>query len=299
MNANNRVEVGHVRLTNPDRIYWADVNVTKRQLAEYYVAIWDWMKPHIAGRPLALLRCPEGTKGECFFQKHIAAGIKDMSLSRAVEAKEKDIIVVKDVDDVVLLVQSGVLEIHARGSTIKDLDLCDRIVFDLDPGEDVAWATLVAAAREVRERLAQLKLESFVKLTGGKGLHVVLPIHGADWDTVKTFTQAMAMAMAADDPKLYVARMTKSLRKGRIFIDYLRNSREATSVAPYSSRARDGAPVSAPVSWQELGRTENAAMYTVRNLAKRLGRLKDEPWAELPRLKQKLPDLRTLTRGRR
>ncbi|HTS40543.1 MAG TPA: DNA ligase D [Stellaceae bacterium] len=296
-NASNRVEVGHVRLTHPDRVYWADVNVTKQQLAEYYVAIWDWIKPHIVDRPLALLRCPEGTKGECFFQKHIAAGIRDMSLSLAVDAKEKDIIVVKDVDDVVSLVQSGVLEIHARGSTIKNLELCDRIVFDLDPGEDVAWTTLVAAAREVRERLTQLKLESFVKLSGGKGLHVVLPIRGADWDMVKTFTQAMAMAMAADEPKLYVARMTKSLRKGRIFIDYLRNSREATSVAAYSSRARDGAPVSAPVSWQELGRTESAAMYTVQNLVKRLGRLKDDPWAEIRQLKQNLPDLRKLTRS--
>ncbi len=285
------VEIAHVRISHPDRIYWADANVTKRELAEYYVGVWDWIAPHLVNRPLALLRCPEGTAGECFFQKHIAAGIKNSALRHRVNAKEKDVIVVEKLDDLISLVQSGVLEIHVRGSTLGALELCDRIVFDLDPGDGVRWPQMVDAAREVRERLASLKLESFVKLSGGKGLHVVLPIKPTDWDSVKIFSQAVAMAMAADDPKRYVAKMTKSLRDNRVFVDYLRNSREATSVAAYSSRARAGAPVSAPVTWQELARTDGAAMYTVLNLEKRLARLKADPWAELPRLKQKLPDV--------
>jgi bifunctional non-homologous end joining protein LigD len=181
-----------------------------------------------------------------------------------------------------------------RGSLIDHLDRCDRIVFDIDPGDGVAWTEVVAAARDVRERLAALDLESFVKLSGGKGLHVVLPIEGADWDTTKTFAQAVAFAMNADDPKRYVAKMTKSLRTGKIFVDYLRNSLEQTSVAAYSTRAREGAPVSVPVTWEELGRTKGGNQYTVLNLGKRLAGLKQDPWQNIGRVKQQLPDARTL-----
>jgi bifunctional non-homologous end joining protein LigD len=148
----------------------------------------------------------------------------------------------------------------------------------------------------VRERLAGVDLESFVKLTGGKGLHVVVPIEGADWDTTKSFAQAVALAMTADDPKRYVAKITKSLRKGKIFVDYLRNSLEQTSVAAYSTRAREGAPVSVPVTWEELSRTKGGGQYTVLNLGKRLANLKQDPWKAIGRIKQKLPDLRTLRR---
>jgi len=187
-----------------------------------------------------------------------------------------------------------VLEVHVRGSTIDHLDVCDRIVFDIDPGDGVAWADVVAAARDVRQRLAALDLESFVKLTGGKGLHVVLPIAGADWASTKSFAQAVALAMTADAPDRYVAKITKSLRTGKIFVDYLRNSLEQTSVAAYSTRARAGAPVSVPVTWEELGRTKGGNQYTVLNLGKRLGGLKQDPWRDIGRVKQKLPDLRTL-----
>ena len=178
------------------------------------------------------------------------------------------------------------LEIHVRGSRLERLELCDRIVFDLDPGDGVSWKEIVAAAREVRERLEAVKLESFVKLSGGKGIHVVVPIAGADWDTAKNFTQRIALGMAADSPQLYVAKMTKALRKGRIFIDYFRNSREATSVAPYSTRARPGAAVSAPLSWEELGRTKSAADFTVLNLKKHF---RKDPWADIGKVRQKLP----------
>ncbi len=184
------------------------------------------------------------------------------------------------------LVQSGALEIHIRGSRLEKLELCDRIVFDLDPGEGVAWKEIVAAARDVRERLDAVKLESFAKLSGGKGIHVVLPIAGADWDTAKNFSQRIALGMAADSPQRYVGKMTKALRKGKIFIDYLRNTREATSVAPYSTRARPGAAVSAPLSWEELGRTKSAADFTVLNLKKHF---RNDPWADIGKVRQKLP----------
>ena len=286
-----------VRFTHPDRVYWADAGVTKQDLAEYYRSVWDWMAPHLVSRPLALLRCPDGTSGQCFFQKHASAGLSEKSLHTVIDRKGRQIIAVEDLDGLLSLVQAGVLELHVRGSTIDHLDVCDRIVFDIDPGDGVAWADVVAAARDVRERLATIHLQSFVKLSGGKGLHVVLPIDGADWDTAKNFAQAVALAMTADDPKRYVAKITKSLRKGKIFVDYLRNSLEQTSVAAYSTRAREGAPVSAPVTWEELGSTKGGNQYTLLNLPKRLGGLKQDPWKDIGRVKQKLPDLRAL-RGR-
>jgi len=159
-------------------------------------------------------------------------------------------------------------------------------VFDLDPGDGVSWKEIVAAAREVRERLDAVKLKSFVKLSGGKGIHVVLPIAGADWEAAKNFSQRIALGMAADNPQRYVGKMTKALRKGKIFIDYFRNSREATSVAPYSTRARPGAAVSAPLSWDQLGRTTSAADFTVLNLKKRF---RSDHWADIGTVRQKLP----------
>jgi bifunctional non-homologous end joining protein LigD len=278
-------EVGNVRLTHPDRVYWPDAGVTKEDLAEYYVSVWDWIKPHILGRALSLVRAPEGVGGETFFQKHIAANVKSSPLRHAVTGKDHDVIAVETLDELIALVQSGALEIHVRGSRLDSLETCDRIVFDLDPGEGVSWKEIVAAARETRERLGELKLESFVKTSGGKGLHVVLPIADADWDTTKDFAQMIALDMAADSPQRYVGKMTKSLRKGRIFIDYFRNSREATSVAPYSTRARPGAPVSAPLTWEQLGRTTAANQFTVLNLKKQF---RQDPWRDIGKVKQKL-----------
>jgi bifunctional non-homologous end joining protein LigD len=283
----SQTDVGNVHLSHPDRVYWSDAGVTKEDLAKYYVSVWDWMAPHVVGRPLALLRAPEGVGGETFFQKHIAANVKNSPLRHAVGSKEHDVIAVENRDELIALVQSGALEIHVRGSRLEQLELCDRIVFDLDPGDGVSWKEIVAAAREVRERLDALKLKSFAKLSGGKGIHVVLPIAGADWDTAKDFSQRIALSMAGDSPQRYVGKMTKALRKGKIFIDYLRNTREATSVAPYSTRARPGAAVSAPLSWEQLGRTTGAAEFTVLNLKKRF---RNDPWADIGKVRQKLPN---------
>jgi bifunctional non-homologous end joining protein LigD len=285
--ARSQADVGNVYLSHPDRVYWPDVGVTKEDLAEYYVSVWDWMAPHVVDRPLALLRAPEGIGGETFFQKHIAANVKNSPLRHAVGSKEHDVIAVENRDELIALVQSGALEIHVRGSRLEKPELCDRIVFDLDPGDGVSWKEIVAAARDVRERLDALKLQSFTKLSGGKGIHVVLPIAGADWDAAKNFSQRIALGMAADSPQRYVGKMTKALRKGKIFIDYLRNTREATSVAPYSTRARPGAAVSAPLSWEQLARTKSATDFTVLNLKKLF---KQDPWADIGKVRQKLPE---------
>ncbi len=283
---NASADVANIHLTHPDRVYWPDVGVTKENLAEYYVGVWNFMAPHLVDRPLAIVRAPEGITGETFFQKHIASNIKESPLRHVVHAKEHDVIAVETLDDLIALVQSGALEVHTRGSKLGQLEICDRIVFDLDPGEGVSWKTIVAAAQEVRDRLNAEKLKSFAKLSGGKGIHVVVPIDGADWDSTKDFTARIASAMAADSPQRYLAKMTKALRKGKIFIDYFRNSREATSVAAYSTRARAGAPVSAPVSWEALAHTTGANQFTVLNLKKHL---KSDAWADIGKVRQKLP----------
>ena len=283
-------EVAGIRLTHPDRLYWADAGVTKQDLAGYYVSVWKLMAPQLVERPLAIVRCPDGTSGECFFQKHIASNIKQSSLRHTVDAKERDVIAVEKLGDLIELVQSGALEVHVRGSRLDQLEACERIVFDLDPGEDVPWKEVVAAAQETRDRLKTEKLKSFVKLSGGKGLHVVLPIAAADWDTTKDFAARIAAAMSADSPRLYLAKMTKALRKGRIFIDYFRNSREATSVAAYSTRARAGAPVSMPVAWDALPRTTGGNQVTLLNLKEYLKNdAWADPWAEIGKVRQKLP----------
>jgi bifunctional non-homologous end joining protein LigD len=281
-----KIEVADVALTHPDRVYWADVGVTKQDLADYYVEIWKLMAPHLVNRPLAIVRCPDGITGECFFQKHIAASIKDSPLRHVVDSKEHDVIAVEKLSDLIELAQFGALEIHVRGSRMGRLEVCDRIVFDLDPGESVGWKEMVAAAQETRDRLKSLKLTSFVKLSGGKGIHVVVPIAGADWDATKHFAARVAAAMTADTPQRYLAKMTKSLRKGKIFIDYFRNSREATSVAVYSTRARAGAPISMPLSWEALARTTAGNQFTIENWKRHL---KADPWAEIGKVRQRLP----------
>jgi bifunctional non-homologous end joining protein LigD len=279
-----------IRLTHPDRIYWEDVGVTKQALADYYTAVWDWMAPHVTGRIISLLRRPEGAAGQCFFQKHASSGIDTKHL-RLVREDKDQVIAIDDLDGLLTLVQAGVLEVHVRGSSIDRLGDADRLVFDLDPAGGLGWAALARAAREVRERLQALGLESFVKTTGGKGLHVVAPVAPAPWEEVKTFSRALALEMASDSPDRFVATASIKERKGRIFVDYLRNSREATAVAAYSTRARPGAPVSAPIGWNELGALGSASRYTVLNVAERLARLKSDPWADISRLKQGIPRL--------
>jgi bifunctional non-homologous end joining protein LigD len=193
-----------------------------------------------------------------------------------------------------------VLEIHPWGSRSGDLERPDRIIFDLDPGEGVEWRNVIAAAVEVRDRLRQRKLKSFVKMTGGKGLHVIAPIEPrAGWDEVKEYTERLADDMANDSPKLYVSKMTKTLRRGRIFVDFLRNGRGATAVAAYSTRARPGAPVSTPLSWDELSEDIGPNHYTLTNLQQRLDHLAKDPWAGFFSIEQALPALEARAGNRR
>src|SRR5665213_974181 len=288
---NGSVEVEGVALSHPDRVYWQDAGVTKSDLAEYYREVWKWMRPHVVGRPISLLRCPEGAAGQCFFQTHAAAGIATEHLHLVPEKADK-ILSVDDLAGLISLVQAGVLEVHTRGTTIDERENADRLVFDLDPGPGTGWKDVVAAARNVRKRLTALKLKSFLKTSGGKGLHVVLPIKPTRWGEAKDFTQALAAAMAADDPDRYTATVTKSKRNHRIFVDYLRNSREATAIAPYSTRARPGAAVSTPIEWSELGKLKSADQYTVLNLPARLKRMRKDPWAAIGRTKQTLPNFK-------
>lgn len=282
------VAVAGVALSHPDRIYWEDAGVTKAMLAEYYTQVWDWMRPHVTDRVLALVRCPDGAAGQCFFQKHASAGIDAAHLKLVPDDGDKSI-ALDSVAGLVSLAQAGVLEIHVRGSSIDRLEDADRLVFDLDPGPGVEWKDVIAAAREVRARLRELKLESFVKTTGGKGLHVVLPIKPAPWDEAKDFCRRMAEQMSADHPDRFTATIKKTARKNRIFIDYLRNSREATAIAPYSTRARPGATVSVPLTWEELASQKTSNAFTVGNVPKRLARLRRDPWEKIGRIKQSLP----------
>jgi bifunctional non-homologous end joining protein LigD len=269
-----------VTLTHPDRLYWPDDGVTKQGLADYYAEVWPHVAPFIVGRALALVRCPDGVGGQTFFQKHAWKGI-DRSVVLVHDPMEQgeSLISIRDLDGLTALVQMATLEIHPWGSTVTDWERPDTIVMDLDPGEGVPWATMIEAAREVRDRLNNAGLTSFVKTSGGKGLHVVAPVKPkADWPAVKAWTKAMADAMAADSPQRYVATITKAKRTGKILIDYLRNQRGMTAVAAYSTRARPGAAVSMPLGWEELVPEIGPAHFTIANAPSRLAALARDPW---------------------
>ncbi|TCT06676.1 DNA ligase D [Aquabacter spiritensis] len=281
-----------VRLTHPDRLYWPDAGVTKAGLADYYAEVWRAIAPFVVNRPLALVRCPEGIAGQCFFQKHVwrgaAKAIRLMPDPKAPD--DQPLVSVADLDGLIGLVQAGVLEIHPWGATFDALEQPDQMIFDLDPGEGVAWPEVIAAALEVRARLAARGLESFVKTSGGKGLHVVAPlVPKADWTVVKPFTKALADEMAKDAPDRFVATVAKAKRTGRILIDYLRNGRGSTAVAPYSTRARPGAPVSMPLAWEDLSPEIGPAHFTVLNTVARLAALERDPWADFRAAAKPLP----------
>lgn len=272
-----------VKLTHPDRIYWKDVGVTKQGLAAYYSEAWRFMAPHVVHRPLALLRCPGGVGGQCFFQKHAWKGMnaKILTLHDPQDEPGEAIVGIDGFDGLIGLVQGGVLEIHPWQASLDDLEKPDQIVMDLDPGEGVTWEAMMAAAREVRERLEAEGLACFLKTSGGKGLHVVSPLEPmAGWDEVKGFAKRIADEMSADSPERFVATVSKAKRKGKILVDYLRNGRGATAVAPYSTRARDGAAVSMPIEWDELGPEIGPAGFTVMNAAARLANLPADPWVD-------------------
>ncbi len=268
------------RLTHSDRLYWPDDGVTKQGLADYYAEVWPRMAPFVVGRPLALLRCPDGVGGQAFFQKHAWKGASSaIVLVEDPKEKGEPLISIRNLDGLIGLVQMAALEIHPWGSTVADWERPDVIVMDLDPGEGVAWETVIEAARDVRDRLGAAGLSAFVKTSGGKGLHVVAPVKPrAEWPAAKAFTKAIAEAMAADSPQRYVATIAKAKRTGKILIDYLRNQRGMTAVAAYSTRARPGAAVSMPLGWDELAPEIGPAHFTVANAPVQLAALARDPW---------------------
>jgi len=270
-----------IKLTHPERVYWPESGITKQRLADHYMEVWPKIAPFVVGRPLSLLRCPGGVTEQCFFQKHAWKGMNKHIGETADPADGEGLLTIDGREGLLGLVQGGALEIHPWGSTIKAIEQPDMIIMDLDPGEGVAWTAVIEAAREVKARLETAGLSAFVKTSGGKGLHVVSPVTPkADWAQAKAFTKAIADAMASDDPARYVATVSKAKRRGKILIDYLRNGRGATAVAPYSTRARPGAAVSTPLDWDELGPDIGPAKFTVETLPARLADLRADPWAD-------------------
>lgn len=283
-----------ITITHPDRVVYPDDGITKQEVADYYTRVMDWFLPGVVDRPTSVIRCPEGTGKACFFQKHMIAGLKHVGSARLKEESggQASYIYPRDASSVIELVQFGVLEFHPWGATVRQPDLADRVVFDLDPGEDVAWDRVVAAARLVRKLLSQMGLESFLRTTGGKGLHVVLPLNpGCPWPQVKGFAQAFASSLAQAHPLEFIATASKARRGGLIYVDYLRNSRGATSVASYSLRARPGAPVAMPLRWTELGKLKSGHDFDIHSAPQRLARLRSDPWAGIGELRQNLDDV--------
>ena len=259
--ANGEARVAGVRVTHPERVLWPDRGLTKADLAAHYARVAAKMLPEVTGRPLSIVRCPEGTAGMCFFQKHATPGtpseVKRIGVTEG-DGRRAEYLMVDSPEGLVGLAQIGALEVHVWGAREGDPDRPDRLVFDLDPAPGLAWDVVVDGLLEVRRRLAAGGLDCWARSTGGKGLHAVVPLgrRAWDWDQVKAFAKDLAESMAADEPKRFVSKASKAARKGKIFVDWLRNIRGATAIATWSPRARPGAPVAVPVPWATLRKTK-------------------------------------------
>ena len=284
-----------VKISNPERVIYPDGGVTKGELADYYRAVGPIMTPWTANRPISLVRCPQGRARKCFFQKHDAGSfgshVHRIPILEKNGAKE-DYLYVEDVAGILSSVQMGTIEFHGWGSSVADVEKPDRLVFDLDPDVGLGFEEVKRTARDLHRYLADMGLQSFPLTTGGKGLHVVVPLTPeAEWPEVKDFAQRFCVALATAEPERFTANLAKARRKGRIFLDYLRNQRGATAIMPYSARARDNATVSAPISWDELDDLEGGDIYTVRDSELLLARASDRALQGWGEASQVLPDL--------
>lgn len=289
--ADDTAEVAGVRITHPDRVLYPRQGMTKLALAQFYQRHADQVLPGLQARPLSLLRCPEGLQTECFFQKHPTRPIAERvpRIRIAGKSGSSEYVYVQELADLIALVQAGVMELHPWGSRVDDLERPDQMVFDLDPETGVPWRRTVEQAHALRERLAGIGLASFVRTTGGKGLHLVVPLTPrAGWDEVKQFARAVCERHAESSPGLLTINPLKQKRRGKIFLDYLRNGRGATAVASYTVRARPGAPVAVPLRWDELTVAVTADRYTVDNLRRRLAALRSDPWVGFDAARQPL-----------
>jgi bifunctional non-homologous end joining protein LigD len=284
-------EIAGVKITHPDRVLFEKPDITKLDLAEYLLAVSERMLPYCGGRPLSLVRCPEGPAKQCFFQKHTKKGMPAALKSVPVQEGDGEIadyLMVDSAAGLVSVAQIGGIEIHLWGSRAKTLEKPDRLVFDFDPDPSVDFAQVREAARDLRKLLQTAGLETFPMVTGGKGIHVVAPLAASqDWETVKGFARGVATKLAESEPDRFVATMSKAKRKGRIFIDWLRNERGSTAIAPYSPRAKAEGSVAVPVSWTELSRIEAANAFTIPLVLQRIKR-KTDAWNGYFETRQKI-----------
>ena len=282
------------RITNPDRVIFPGDEITKGQLADYYAAIAAPIMIDAANRPLTLIRCPQGRSKHCFFQKHDTGSMGEFVHHVPVTEKDgssEDYLFVDRVEGLLGCVQMGTIEFHGWGSRIDPLEMPDRMVFDLDPDEGLDFGAVRDGAEKLRALLGDLGLETFPLLSGGKGIHVVAPLdQTADWPAVKSFAERFSRAISEQFPKEFTANIRKNQRTGRIFVDWLRNQRGATAVLPYSARAREGAPVAAPIDWSEVGATKGGNRFTLRDLDELLERAASRLLAGWGQAKQSLPD---------
>ena len=277
-----------IRISSPDRVIYPELDFTKLDLVRYYEAVGERILQHVIDRPLTLVHCPDGLQKPCNYMRHRKVWGPDVL--RRVKIKEKtkvgEYLVVDDVQGVIALAQIGIVEIHTWNSTSHDIERPNRLVWDFDPGPRVKWADVVKSAKALRELLETLGLESWVKTTGGAGLHVVVPLTPQrQWDECLEFTRAVASALAATDPAMYTITFAKSGRESKILIDYLRNNRTNTSVCAFSARARENATVSMPISWQQLTTKLDPGRYTVETVP---GKASADPWRDYWKAKQKI-----------
>jgi bifunctional non-homologous end joining protein LigD len=280
-----------VQLTHPDRVLYPEQGLTKLGLATYYAEIAEWILPHLVDRPVTLVRCPEGQGGTCFYQKHAAVGTPEALERILIEDKEAKgkYLVIRDLAGLLATVQMGVLELHPWPARTDNLLRPDRMIIDLDPDPELPWGDVVAAAQRVYELLNDLGLVSFLKTTGGKGLHIVVPLaRRHEWEDMKDFSEAIVRRLAGDEPRRFTVNMSKRARPGKVYLDFHRNSRGATAVAAYSTRARPGATVSTPLAWDELSAAIGPDHFRVDNLPGRLASLDEDPWAEIDAIRQSI-----------
>ena len=283
-----------VTISSPERVIYPELGLTKKDLADYYAAVESLLMIDAAHRPMTIIRCPGGRTGECFFQKHdkgtFGPHVKQIPIEEK-DGETEDYLYFDDVRGALASVQMGTVEFHGWGSKVEKIEYPDRLVFDLDPDEGLDFGKVKEAAVRVRDLVAELGLKSFPMLTGGKGIHVVIPLdQTADWPEVKSFADRFSRAVSEAEPDRFTANIRKVQRKGRIFIDWLRNQRGATAVMPYSARAREGAPVAAPISWDELDKFDSGHAFSIRDADELLKRGKSKALAGWGKAKQSLPD---------
>jgi len=281
--------VAGVTLSHPDKLLYPEAALTKRLLARYYESVAERILPHLRDRPLSLVRCPDGWNTHCFYQKHADKSV-NAAVDRVTVPEGKSTatyMAAGSVTAVVALLQWGVLELHPWGSRVPRLDRPDRLIFDFDPDDKLGWEPLAEAARLTRKLLEDLGLQGFLKSTGGKGLHVVVPIRPTlDWDQAKSFTRSIAELLVRAIPTRVTANLSKAERKNRIYIDYLRNAAGATAIAPYSLRARANAPVAMPIAWEELATDVRFDHFNLANVNERLASTAKDPWREFFSVRQ-------------